>query len=98
MESLVDIPLVVLAVMTLAAIFWAATTSTRVTAWSVTAGLLWLGTASFVASALLGTPLVLLALGWSLTVAAFVVGGYALFGSPRRADAALEVRHALNVR
>ena len=99
MDAVVDIPLVALAVATLGVAAWAASTSTRAMVWFLTAALLWLGTASFVSSALLGTPLALLVLGWSLSVAAVLVGAYALFGRPGRVGhAELDIRHAVNVR
>jgi hypothetical protein len=102
MESLVDVPIVALAAAMLTAAVWASVTSTRVSAWWLTAALLWLGTASFAASALLGSPLGLLLLGWSLTLAASLAGTYALVGFPgrlgRKATAPLEIRHAVSAR
>jgi hypothetical protein len=102
MESFVDAPLVALGLVTLVAAAWAATTRTRPMAWALTAALLWLGTASFVASALLGTPLALLGLGWVLSVAASFAGAYALFGLPGRLggrkSTPLDVRHVVNSR
>jgi hypothetical protein len=102
MEGFVDAPLVALAIVTLVVAAWAAVTSTRTMAWSLTAALLWLGTAAFVASALLGTPLALLVVGWLLSVAALLTGAYGLLGLPGRLSGAkaapLEVRHAVNSR
>ena len=102
--AFVDVPVVVLAVFMLAAGFWALLTTTRVQAWFATAGLLWLGTASFTASALLGTPLGLLALAWSFTFAGLLVALYAAFGRPGPLGAraasrpALEISHLANER
>jgi hypothetical protein len=102
MEALVDIPIVALAAAMLAAAIWASVTRTRVRAWWLTAALLWLGTATFTASALLGSPLGLLLLGWSLTLAAFLTGAHALLGVPGRLGGAnattLEITHAVNAR
>jgi hypothetical protein len=101
---LVDIPVVVLAVVMLAAGFWALVATTRVKAWFITAGLLWLGTASFIASALVGSPLALLAVAWVFTLAGLIVALYAAFGRPRLLGArapsrpALEVSHVANAR
>ena len=103
MEPFVDIPLVALAAAMLATAGWAAITTTRVSAWCSTAALLWLGTASFTACALTGSPLALVVLGSSVSGAAILVGAYAVFGRPRfvggvKRAAPLEVRHALNAR
>ena len=96
MEALVDILPVVLAAATLAAAVSAALTRTRAQAWAVTAGLLWLGTASLTASALLGSPFALVVVGASLTVAALFAAARALLGPTKRGP--LEIRHALNAR
>jgi hypothetical protein len=101
MDGLVDIPIVALAIAMLAAAIWASVTHTRVSAWWLTATLLWLGTASFAASALAGSPLGLLSLGWSLTLVASLTGAYALFGLPGRRGTKtmpLEIWHAVNAR
>ncbi len=103
MEYLVNVLPVALAAAMLATAVWTALTSTRVGAWCLTAALLWLGAASFTASALLGSPFALVLLGGSLTVAALFAGAYALLGRPQRLAgakraAAFEVSHALNAR
>jgi hypothetical protein len=99
---LVDIPVVLLALIMLAAGVWASLTTTRVVAWITTTALLWIGTASFTASALLGTPIVLLALGWLFTVAGLIAASYAASGHPRflgtRSQPTLETRHMVNAR
>ena len=100
----VDIPVVVLALLMLAAGFWALLTTTRVQAWFATAGLLWLGTASFTASALVGTPPVLLAVAWAFTSAGLLVALYAATGRPELLAAqapsrqVLEISHVTNER
>ena len=103
MEYLVNVLPVALAAAMLATAVWAALTSTRVGIWCLTAALLWLGAASFTASALLGSPFVLVLLGGSLAVAALLAGAYALLGRPQRLAGAkratpLEISHALNAR
>jgi hypothetical protein len=100
--AFVDIPVVVLAVVMLAAGFWALLTTTRVQAWFATADLLWLGTASFTASALLGTPLALLAVAWVFTFAGLLAALYAASGRPRlfgaRAASRFAITHVSNAR
>jgi hypothetical protein len=103
MEDLANVLPVALAAAMLVTGVWAALTSARVSAWCLTAALLWLGTALLTASALLGSPFALVLLGCSLTVAALLVGAYALLGRPKhlagtRRAAPLEISHALNAR
>jgi hypothetical protein len=104
MDSLVDIPVLALAVAMLAAGVWGTLTRTRVKAWFATAALLWLATASFIASAKLGTPSALLALGWTFTAAGLLVAIHAASGrswalGARASSApALEISHVANTR
>jgi len=100
MENLVDIPVIAPAVAMLAAAAWAAITRTRVNAWYLTTALLWLGTASFAASALSGSAVGLVLMGWALTLAGLLAGVYALFGLPGGAKrpAPVEIRHVVRAR